>query len=86
MPRTLLALTLLMAATTASFACSEDELQAKSIQLADLVKAAVAKDPSTADAWRQKQIAVDRTAEQTTDLDTICAAYDKAITEAKAGQ
>ena len=86
MRRTLLALSLLLAATPAALACTEDELQAKSIQLSDLVKAIVAKDPSQADAWRQKQIAVDRTAEQTTNLDDICAAYDKAIAEAKSGQ
>ncbi|MBN9019344.1 MAG: hypothetical protein J0H11_18175 [Rhizobiales bacterium] len=86
MRRTLLALSLLLAATPAAFACSEDELQAKSIQLSDLVKAIVAKDPNQADAWRQRQIEVDRTAERTSDLDEICAAYDKAIGEAKAGQ
>lgn len=86
MRRTLLALSLLLAASSAALACSEDELQAKAIQLSDLVKQAVAKDPSKADAWRQRQIDVDRTAEQTTDMDTICAAYDKAIAEAQAQQ
>lgn len=86
MRRTLLALSMLLAASSAALACSEDELQAKAIQLSDLVKQAVAKDPSKADAWRQRQIEVDRTAEQTTDMDTICAAYDKAIAEAQAQQ
>lgn len=86
MRRTLLALTLLLAAAPAAFACSEDELQAKSIELANLVKAVVAKDPSQADAWQQKQVEVDRTAERTTNLDEICAAYDTAIAEAKAQQ
>ena len=86
MRRSLLALTLLIASMPAAFACTEDELQAKSIELAGLVKTAVAKNPSKADAWRQRQIEVDRTAEQTTDLATICAAYDKAIAEAKTAQ
>lgn len=86
MRRTVLTLCLLLAATPAAIACSEDELQAKSIALADLVKAVVAKDPAKADAWRQRQIEVDQTAEQTTDMDTICAAYDKAIADAKAQQ
>jgi hypothetical protein len=79
----LLALPLLLLAAPAAFACTEDELQAKSIQLSDLVKTIVASDPSKADAWREKQIEVDRTAERTTNLDEICAAYDKAISEAK---
>jgi hypothetical protein len=83
MRRTILALSLLLAATPA-FACTEDELQAKSIQLADLVKAITAKDPGKAQAWRAKQVDVDRVAERTTDFNEICAAYDKAIAEAEA--
>jgi hypothetical protein len=84
MRRTLLALSLVLFAMPAALACTEDELQAKSIELSDLVKGIVAKAPDTADAWRQKQIAVDQVAERTTDLNEICAAYDKAIGEAKA--
>ncbi|BCP54594.1 hypothetical protein K32_32110 [Kaistia sp. 32K] len=83
MRRTILALSLLLAATPA-FACTEDELQQKSISLAELVKAITTKDPAKADAWRGKQIDVDRVAERTTNIDEICAAYDKAIAEAKA--
>ncbi|WP_224576147.1 hypothetical protein [Mesorhizobium sp. BR1-1-16] len=86
MRRTLLALMLLATTMPAAFACTKDELQAKSIQLADLVKAIVAKDPSQAQPWRAKQVTVDQVAEVTTDLDKICAAYDSAITEAKAAQ
>ena len=84
MRRTLLALTLILAFTPAAFACTEDELQAKSIELAGLVKAIVAKDSAQAQPWREKQVAVDRLAEVTTNLDEICAAYDQAIAEAKA--
>ena len=83
MRRMLLALSLVLAATPAAFACTEDELQAKAIQLSDLVKTIVASDPSKADAWRERQIEVDRAGERTTNLDEICAAYDKAISEAK---
>lgn len=86
MRRILLALMLLAATTPAALACSEDDLQAKSISLADLVKAIVAKDPAQQPVWREKQVAVDRLAEVTTDIDKICAAYDAAITEAKAAQ
>ncbi len=86
MRRTLLALALLAVTAPAALACTEDELQAKSIQLADLVKAIVAKDPSQQPVWRAKQVTVDQVAEVTTDLDKICAAYDGAITEAKAAQ
>jgi len=85
MRRTILALSLLLAATPA-FACTEDELQAKSISLAELVKQITAKDPSQAAAWRQRQVDVDRVAERTTNFDEICAAYDEAIAEAKAKQ
>lgn len=83
MRRTILALSLLVAATPA-FACTQEELQAKSISLAELVKAITTKDPSKATDWRRKQVDVDRVAERTTDLAEICAAYDKAIEEAKA--
>ncbi|WP_018183666.1 hypothetical protein [Kaistia granuli] len=85
MRRTILALSLLLAATPA-FACTEEELQAKSISLAELVKEITTKDPSKADDWRRKQVAVDRVAERTTDFAEICAAYDKAIEEAKAAK
>ncbi len=83
MRRTILALSLLLTATPA-FACTEEELQAKSIQLAELVKGITTKDPSKAQAWRQKQIDTDRVAERTTDFNEICAAYDKTIAEAQA--
>jgi hypothetical protein len=83
MRRMILALALLTVASPA-FACTEDELQAKSIQLADLVKGITAKDPAKTQAWRQKQVDVDRVAERTTDFNEICAAYDKAIAEAEA--
>lgn len=86
MRRTLLVFVMLIAAAPVALACSEDELQAKSISLAELVKAIVAKDPNQATAWRTKQVEVDRLAEVTTDLDQICAAYDKAIADAKAQQ
>ncbi|ODT06870.1 MAG: hypothetical protein ABS35_45360 [Kaistia sp. SCN 65-12] len=82
MRRTILAFSLLLAATPA-FACTEEELQAKSIQLADLVKGITTKDPAQAETWRRKQIDVDRVAERTTDFNEICAAYDKAIAEAE---
>lgn len=85
MRRTILALSLLLAATPA-FACTEEELQAKSISLAELVKAITTKDPSKVTEWRRRQVAVDRVAERTTSFDEICAAYDKAIDEAKAEQ
>ncbi|MBN9058872.1 MULTISPECIES: hypothetical protein [Kaistia] len=85
MRRTILALSLLLAATPA-FACTEAELQEKSISLAELVKAITTKDPSKAQDWRRRQVEVDRVAERTTDFDEICAAYDKAIAEAKAQQ
>ncbi|MCX5495144.1 hypothetical protein OSH11_10540 [Kaistia dalseonensis] len=84
MRRTLLALSLLFAASPAAFACTADELQAKSIEYASLVKAIVAKNPSQELVWKQKQINVARVAENTTDLDQICAAYDGGIAEAKA--
>lgn len=77
---------LLALSMPAAFACTEDELQAKSIALADLVKAIVARDPGQQPAWREKQVDVDRLAERTTDIDAICAAYDAAIGEAKAAQ
>jgi hypothetical protein len=83
--RSLFALALLFAAGPA-LACSETELQAKSMSLGDLVKKIAAKDPQTASDWRTKQIAVEQVAQTTTDLDTICAAYDKAIAEAQASQ
>ena len=86
MRRTLLALALIAATTPAALACTEDELQAKSIELADLVKAIVAKDPAQQPTWRAKQVDVDRLAERSTDINQICAAYDTAITEAKAAQ
>jgi hypothetical protein len=86
MRRTLLALALIAATTPAALACTEDELQAKSIELADLVKAIVAKDPAQQPTWRAKQVDVDRLAERSTDINQICAAYDAAITEAKAAQ
>ncbi|MET4634022.1 MULTISPECIES: hypothetical protein [Kaistia] len=85
MRRTILALSLLLAATPA-FACTEEELQAKSISLADLVKQITTKDPSQAAEWRKRQVEVDRVAERTTNFDEICAAYDKAIAEAQAKQ
>jgi len=86
MRRTLLALALIAATTPAALACTEDELQAKSIELADLVKAIVAKDPAQQPTWRAKQVDVDRLAERSTDINQICAAYDAAITDAKAAQ
>jgi hypothetical protein len=85
MRRTILALSLILAATPA-FACSEEELQAKSIQLAELVKGITARDPDKTQAWRIKQVDVDRVAERSTDLAEICAAYDKAIAEAQSEQ
>jgi hypothetical protein len=85
MRRTILALSLLLVATPA-FACTEEELQAKSISLAELVKAITTKDPAKAADWRKRQVEVDRLAERTTSFDEICAAYDKTIEEAKAQQ
>lgn len=78
--------TLLLAGMTPSAfaACTSEQLQAKSIQLSDLVKAIVARHPEQEKSWQQRQIDVDRTAEATTNLDLICAAYDKAIADAKA--
>ncbi len=85
MRRILIASLLLALSMPAALACTVEELQAKSISLADLVKAIVAKDPSQQEAWREKQLDVDRLAERTTDIDAIlCAAYDAAIAEAQA--
>lgn len=81
-----LALTLVSAGASSAYACSEEELQAKSISLSELVKAIVDKDPAQARDWKTKQVAVDRFAEVTTDLDKICAEYDKVIAEAQAAQ
>lgn len=86
MGRMLLVLFMLTATGSAAYACSEDELQAKAITLADLVKTIVAAKPDQAVSWRQKQVEVDRLAERSTDIDQICAAYDKAIAEAQASR
>ena len=86
MGRMLLVLVMLIATGSAARACSEDELQAKAITLADLVKTIVAAKPDQADSWRRKQVDVDRLAERSTDIDQICAAYDKAIAEAQASK
>lgn len=83
MRRSILAVSLILAASPA-LACTQEELQAKSIALAEQVKAITAKDPSKADAWRRKQVDVDRVGLSTTDLAAICAAYDQAIAEAEA--
>ncbi len=83
--RTMMLFAMLSVAAPA-FACSKDELQAKAVSLGDLVSKITAKDPSTANDWKQKQIAVANLAGTTTDIDVVCAAYDKVIAEAQASQ
>lgn len=84
--RSLMAFVLIGAAAPAFAACTEADLQTKTLQLNDIVKALSAKNPPSAAGWKKKQIDADRVAQSTTDLDTICAAYDKTIAEAKAAQ
>jgi hypothetical protein len=69
-----------------ALACSKEELQAKSNQLSAAVDANIAKDPAKEGFWKQKQINAARVAENTTDLDQICAAFDAAITEVTAAK
>jgi len=70
------ALALAALSSSAAYACTTDELQAKAMAVSTKIQDMAQKDPQKASAWSQKFAAQQQGAAQPKTVDEICKMYD----------
>ncbi|MBB4015143.1 hypothetical protein GGR16_000149 [Chelatococcus caeni] len=80
-----LALPMLFIAAPA-LACSQQDVQAKAMELSTGLQQLAASNPQAAVDWSKKATDAQAKAQQASDMGQVCALYDELIAEMKAGQ